>query len=87
MKKIHILLLSLVLLNGCGKNNIIDDTTLNRDEVHKMSVGSWSGLGTDDTFYGKSYTTDGYYQISGNLMEFTAYDTGENLCVMCTDKL
>ena len=32
MKKIHILLLSLVLLNGCGKNNIIDDTTLNRDD-------------------------------------------------------
>ena len=82
MKKIHILLLSLVLLNGCGKNNIIDDTTLNRDEVHKMSVGSWSGLGTDDTFYGKSYTTDGYYQISGNLMEFTAYDTGKTY-VLC----
>ena len=53
------------------------------EEESTMIAGSWMGTYDEDTFYGKSYTADGYYQIKNNLMQFTSYDDGKDY-VICT---
>lgn len=76
-----VLVMAGMLFGGCRKKSIEIDAV--PEEESTMIAGSWMGTYDEDTFYGKSYTADGYYQIKNNLMQFTSYDDGKDY-VICT---